>query len=142
MSSVAVIRSLLAASTAVTNVIPATKILAGDIQINTVMPAISVKQISGVSRNTVGMNGSKVMHTDRVQVSYLFKGPQGTPAGAGYPGVKAMGRLVLTACANTHGTINGVDVDSILPVAEGPDLSDMETALYSQSRDFVVKWRS
>ena len=50
--------------------------------------------------------------------------------------------LVLAACPNQRGTVNGVDVDSILPDIGGPDLADMATALYSGSRDFMVKWRS
>lgn len=141
MSGVAVIRSLISTNGPVLAVVPASRIVAGDLALNTVMPAIAVTQISGTPRNTVGMNGAKVLHTDRVQVSVLVKGPQGTPAGLGYPGVKALIRLVLVACYNQHGTINGVDVDSIIPDLEGPDLSDMATALYSGSRDFIVKYR-
>ena len=77
-----------------------------------------------------------------MQVSVLFKGPQGTPTGTGYPGVRGLLRLVLAACPNTHGTVNGVNVDSILPDLEGPDLSDEATALYSGSRDLIVRWNA
>ena len=142
MSGVAVIRSLLAGSAAITAIVPATRIAAGDLPLNTVMPAIAVTQISSVLRLTLQMSETPKMHTDRVQVSVLFKGPEGSPAGTGYPGVKALLKLVLAACPNQRGTINGVDVDSILPDLEGPDLQDDETALYSGSRDFMVKWLS
>jgi hypothetical protein len=142
VSGVAVIRSLLAANGAVIAVVPATRIMAGDLPINAVMPAISVIQISSVPRNTVKMNEPKIQHTDRVQVSVAFKGPQGTPSGTGYPGVRSLLALVLAACPHTRGTVNGVDVDSILPDIEGPDLSDDATALYSGSRDFIVRWNS
>jgi len=142
MSGVAVIRYLLANAAAVTAVVPATRIMAGDLPLKTVMPAISVVQISSLPRNTVKMNEPSVQHTDRVQVSVVFKGPEGTPTGAGYPGVRALLKLVLAACPHTRGAVNGVDVDSILPDIEGPDLQDEATALYSGSRDFIVRWNS
>jgi hypothetical protein len=142
MSGVAVIRHLLANAAAVTAVVPATRITAGDLPINTVMPAISVIQISSVPRNTVKMNEVKVQHTDRVQVSVVCKGSQGTPSGTGYPGVRSLLALVLAACPHMRGAVNGVDCDSILPDIEGPDLSDDTTALFSGSRDFIVRWNS
>lgn len=148
MSGVAVIRYLLANNAAVVSAlgsgppVATARIMAGDLPLNTIMPAIAITQISSVPRNTVKMNEAKVQHTDRVQVSVLVKGSQGTPAGAGYPGVRSLLKLVLAACPHTHGAVNGIDVDSILPDLEGPDLSDDATALYSGSRDFIVRWNS
>jgi hypothetical protein len=139
---VAVIRYLLANNAPVLAVVPATRITAGDLPINTTMPAIAVTQISGMPRLTIAMTEPNRINTDRVQVSALFKGPAGTPSGAGYPGVAALMVLVLAACPNQNGTINGVAVDSILPDIEGPDLQDDATNLFSRSRDFIVKWRS
>ena len=109
MSGVAVIRSLLAGSAAITAIVPATRIISGDLPLNTVMPAIAVTQISSVLRLTLQMSETPKMHTDRVQVSVLFKGPEGSPAGTGYPGVKALLKLVLEACQNQRGIINGFD---------------------------------
>jgi len=80
------------------------------------------------------------LHTDRVQVSVLVKGPEGSPAGTGYPGVKALLKLVLAACPNTRGVINGVAVDAIICDIEGPDLCEEDTAIYGGSRDFFVRW--
>jgi hypothetical protein len=142
MSGVVVIRFLLANNAPVTAVVPATRIMAGDLPLNTVMPAIAVTQISSLPWNTVKMNESRVQHTDRVQVSVLFKGPEGSPAGAGYPGVRSLLKLVLAACPHQRSTVNGVSVDSIIPLEEGPDLQDVATALYSGSRDFFVRWNS
>jgi hypothetical protein len=144
VSGVAVIVALLKASTPVTNIVPAAKIMAGDVPINTVLPAIAVTQISGIPRNTIRVNELPKMHTDRVQVSVLFKGAKDAPSGIAYPSaynnVKAMMKLVLAACPNQRATINSVVVDSIVPDQEGPDLYDDATALYSQSRDFFVRW--
>ena len=140
MSGVTVVRFLLANNAQVLAVVPATRIMAGDLPLNTVMPAIAVTEISSVPLNTIRVNESPKLHTERVQVSVLFKGPQGSPAGTGLPGVKALLKLVLAACPSQRGTVNGVSVDSIVPDIEGPDLSDDATALYSGSRDFIVKY--
>jgi hypothetical protein len=140
MSGVAVIRSLLAGNAGVIAIVPAAKIMASDVPINTVLPAIAVTQISSIQRLTIRMNETKQMNTDRVQVSVLLKGPQGTPPGLGYPGVRALLILVLAACPNQRGTINGIVVDSIVPDTSGPDLYDDPISLYSGSRDFVVRW--
>ena len=142
MSGVAVIRYLLANAAAVTAVVPGTRIVAGDLHLKIVLPAISVRLISGVPRLTLSMLETPRMQTDRVQVTAVFKGPYGTPQGDGYPGMRALLALILAACPNQHGTVNGVVVDSILPDTEGPDLQDMAADLYSCSRDFIVKWNS
>ena len=140
MSGVAVIRYLLANNAPVLAVVPAARIMAGDLPLNTTLPAISVMQISSIPYNFLRINEANKLHTDRVQVSVLFKGPQGTSAGTGYPGVRALLRLVLAACPSQRGTVNGIVCDSIVPDLEGPDLYDDATALYSASRDFIVKW--
>ena len=140
MSGVAVVRFLLANSAPVVAVVPAVRIMAGDLPLNTVMPAIAVTQIDSIPLNLLRINEANKMHTDRVQVSVLFKGPEGSPAGTGYPGVRALLKLVLAACPSQRGTVNGVSVDSISPDIEGPDLQDEATALYSCSRDFIVRW--
>jgi len=142
MSGCAVIWYLLKTNNAVLAVVPAARIMIGDLPLNTAMPAISITQVDSQPRLTVAMNEPNRMHTERVQVTVLFKGPEGSPAGAGVPGVKALLPLVLAACPHTHGSVNGVTVVSITPDSEGPDLQDAATALYSGSRDFLVRWRS
>lgn len=148
MSGVAIVRYLLANNAPLLAAMGAgppaanARIMAGDLPLNTAMPAIAITQISSVPRNTMSMKDPRTQHTDRVQVSVLVKGPQGTPAGQGYPGVRSLLKLVLAACPNTKGTIQGVDCDSILPDLEGPDLSDDAISLYSGSRDFLVRWNS
>lgn len=140
MSGVAIIRYFLVNDQNLIAAVPAARIMAGDLPLNAVMPAISITQVSSMPRNTVKMNEGKIQHTDRVQVSVLVKGPQGTPAGNGYPDVRRILKLVLAACPHRRGSYGGFDVDSITPDIEGPDLSDDATALYTGSRDFFVKW--
>lgn len=142
MSGVAVIRYLLVHDAAVLAKVPASRIFAGDAPIKTELPALSVKQISGLPYLTVAMDENARLHTERVQVTALVKSSDGTPAGEGYPGVKALLAIVFSACKNTHGTVDGVDVVSVLPDTEGPDLEDAVHALLTQSRDFMVRYNA
>jgi hypothetical protein len=131
MSGVIAIRSLLANNTAVLAVVPATKIMAGVIPLDTVLPAIGISHISTTERNTVAMDTAQVMATERVQVTVQAKS---------YADQKSILELVRKACPNTHGTVNGIEVDSILPEIAGPDLRDDELLIFVQSRDFIVKF--
>ncbi len=142
MSGVKVIRFLLANAAAVTAVVPATRIRAGDLPIDTVLPAIAIEQISSVPQLTLSMTDPNRMHVDRVQVTAFVKGPQGDPSGDGYPGVRTILDLVMAACPNQNGSVNSVTVDSIIVDSEGSDLQDDATSLYYCSRDFIVKWKS
>lgn len=146
MSGVYVIRYLLANNAPVLAALgagppaAAARIMTGDFPVGTVMPAISVNQIDSIPFNLLKINDTPKLHTDRVQVSVVFKGPQGSPVGTGYPGVRALLKLVLAACPSQRGVVNNIQVDSIVPDIEGPDLQDDATALYSGSRDFLVRW--
>ncbi len=140
MSGVSVIRYLLANAASVVAVVPATRIAAGDLPINTALPAITITQISSVPQNGIRINETPKLHSDRVQVTVLVKGPQGSPSGTGYPGARALLKLVLAACPSQRGSVNGIVVDSIVPDLEGPDFYDDSMSLYSGSRDFVVRW--
>lgn len=140
MSGVAVVWYLVAHNAGVLGKVAVEKIMAGELPLKTVLPAISVRQISSVPRLTVAMTESPVLHTDRVQVTPVVKFPDSSPSGLGYPGLRELLRLILLACPNTHGTVNGINVDSILPDIEGPDLTDLETGIISGSRDFIVKY--
>ena len=131
MSGVLIIRALLSANTAVLAQVAADKIMAGVIPINTVLPAISIAQISGVTRNTIGMNEAKVMVTDRVQITVMTKN---------YASQKSILDLVRAACPNTNGLVNGVQCDSIWGDTTGPDIFDSEFTIYFQSVDFMVRY--
>lgn len=134
MSGVAVLRYLLANDAPLVAVVPATKIFAGAIPLGTAVPAIGVAQISGVERPTVAMAaGAKRHRTDRVQVT--------VEAGT-YASQKSLLELVRTACGHQTGTLNGVDLMSVLPDGQGPDFYDADARIYSQSCDFLVSWRT
>lgn len=131
MSAVNAIRYLLANNANLIAVVPATKIMAGAIPLNTVLPAIAVNEISGVERHTVAMNTANVLVTSRVQVTVMSKT---------YTQQKSILALVRKACPVSRGTVNGIAVDSILPDTIGPDLRDDDAGIFMQSRDFMVKF--
>lgn len=131
MSGVAIVRYLLANNNGVLAQVPAARIQAGILPLATVLPAISLKQVSGISRNTVAMNSQKYLWTERVQVTVLAKD---------YPAKKTLLGLVRAALPLSRGTVNGFDCDSILDDIEGPDLDDAETGIYEQSQDYMVRF--
>lgn len=136
MSGVAVVRYLLAHYGSLTAVAPAARIVAGELPINTPMPAISIKQISSVRRNTVGMNETKTLVTERVQATVLMPATKDYE----YPALQSAMTLVRKACPNQRGTVAGVSVDSILPDIEGPDLEGPTPESIARSQDFFVRW--
>lgn len=140
MSGVTIIRGKLAAYAPLLAVVPAARIKEGELPLKTTVPAISITQISSSPRWTVSMPGTNVLNTDRVQVTVMTSGTQGSAAGTGYPGLRAILKLVLAACGNSKGTVNGVLCDAILPEAEGPDFFNDDPALCMGSRDFMVRW--
>ncbi len=137
MSGVAVIRTLLAASAAVTAVVPATRIICGKVPLNTALPAILITQVSSVPQNLIRSNETGKAHIERVQVTVFRKD---SPSDAGYPGLKPLLDLVLAACQNQRATIASTAVDSIIPDTEGPDLDYEEISAFARSRDFIVTY--
>lgn len=130
MSGVAIARYLLANNSAMIVAVPAARIFAGAVQ-GTTYPAIAVNSITGVSRNTVGMNETARMITERVQVT-VYAGT--------YALQKQLLGLVRGALPNKHGTVNTFNCDSVLPESEGPDIFDDVLIIYEQSQDFMVKF--
>lgn len=140
MSGTLVIWSLIAHNAPVLAVVPIARIKEGDLPVNTTLPAIAITRIDRVPLNMIRTNETPKVQTERVQVSALVKGVEGTPAGLGKKGVDALLALILAACPSQRGVIAGVNVDSIVPDTVGPDLADPTTALYSGSVDFIVRW--
>lgn len=131
MSGVNVVRYLLAANATLIASVPSTKIMAGVLPLNTAMPAIGITQISASSRNIVAMNSSTKMVTERVQVTVMAES---------YPSKKAILNLVRAALPKTRGTVDSINVDSVIDDTEGPDLDDPATGIYTQSQDFIVRF--
>ena len=130
MSGTAIIKSLLGANAALVAQVPATRIFVGDVPLNTTLPAISVKRISGTSYLPMDMVLTTTFQTQRIQVTLLTK----TAA------QDAIWALIRPALPNTRGTVSTFAVDSILPGIEGPDMFDQVAVIYQQSTDYMVKF--
>ena len=131
MSGVSVLRYILANNAPVVAQVPAARIFAGSAPLNTTLPLIVVNGISGVPMNTVKVNESGRIQTDRVQVSVLA---------ATYASQVTIMRLVRAALTHRTGSVNGTSVDAIIPDSEGPDLYDDSAIIFQGSRDMIVRW--
>lgn len=145
MSGVAIVISLLSANSSLLSAMGIAsangRIMAGgNLPLGTLFPSILVEQISSMPRNSIRINESPKVHTDRVQVSVLFKDTDASPVGTGYPGVKSLLALVLAACPSQRGTVASVMCMAIAPDIEQVGAADEGTDLISGSRDFVILW--
>lgn len=131
MSGVNIVRYLLANNTSLLAQVPASRIKAGPLPEGITLPAIAVTQITGNRRSTVAMNETNKLVTERVQVTLIAKD---------YPAKKSIMRLMEAALPNTRGTVDGINVDSIIPDAEGPDMDDPVTGFYIQTQDIIVRF--
>ena len=130
MSGVAILRYMLANNAPLTVVVPANKIMAGVAPMNTALPVISIRQISGQEYQTI-KRGTNQLVTERIQVTVLA---------ATYPLQKSILNLIRTALPATRGTVSSFVVDSITPDIDGPDLYNDNPIIYEQSIDFVVRF--
>lgn len=130
MSGVAILRYMLANNAPLAVVVPANKIMAGVAPLNTSLPAVSIRQISGQEYQTI-KRGTNQLVTERIQVTALA---------STYPSQKSILNLIRTALPATRGTVNGFVVDSITPDIDGPDLYNDNPIIYEQSIDFIVRF--
>jgi hypothetical protein len=141
MSGVAAVRYLLANNANITAQVPATRIFSGDAPLATTRPLILVREIdSNQAMRVIRRNGLSALRVERVEVSVIVNSPYASTPGTGLPTVKALLKLCRAACDGQSGTINGFVVEALTEEGEGPDLSDEELGLCSQSNDFFVHW--
>ncbi|MBK7490979.1 MAG: hypothetical protein IPI17_02435 [Nitrosomonas sp.] len=112
MSGVAAIRYMLVNNAPLIASVPAARILSGVLPITTTIPAISVRQISGVEMPMIKRTGTQLV-TERIQVSVHA---------SSYLSQKTIIELIRSAITSTRGTVNSVVVDSITHEGDGPDL--------------------
>jgi len=129
MPDVTVIVHLLKAHTPLTAVVPAARIMGGEIPQGTPVPAISVSHVSAKWSKEISAQSRDC--TARVQV---------TVKAATYPQQKQLLSLVRAAVPRMRGTVAGVVVDSITREDDGPDFRDDDAGIYLQTQDFFVKY--
>lgn len=131
MSGISIIRYFLADDSLITASVPASRIKGGLMPINTQLPSISIRQISGQEHNVLN-RGSNQLVTERIQITILA---------TSYSQQKSIISLMRNALANSvRGEVNGFDVDSIEYESDGPDLYTDNPAIYEQSIDYLVRF--
>ena len=130
MSGVAILRYMLANNAPLAAIVSSNKIIAGVVPLNTALPAVSIRQISGQEYQTI-KRGTNQLVTERIQVTALA---------STYPSQKSILNLIRTALPATRGTVSSFVVDSITPDIDGPDLYNDNPIIYEQSIDFVVRF--
>jgi hypothetical protein len=128
MSAIKVIRALLLADADVVAIV-GQRVFAGIVPQGSALPLLQLREVSRVERLTTGLTESTVLVTARVQVTALTKT---------YGSQKALLQAARLGAGAHTGVIAGVPVRAITRELFGPDMSDLETEIYEQSRDFKV----
>jgi hypothetical protein len=129
--SVKVIRALLVASTTLSALVPASRIMAGTVPDDTSLPAIGITEVSLVPVSAIDAQAEYSLVASRVQVTIMAKD---------YPSTRTILDEVRRACNFARGVIADVDVASIVRDTVGPDLSDDAVGVYFKSIDFKVTY--
>lgn len=132
MSGTYIVRALLADSPLLTATVPGIRIMAGDLPLGITRPAIGIRGIDDVPYQTISAAASRLI-TERVQV---------TVEADDYESMLAVYGLLPAAFPDTYGRVNGYNVVSIALDSGGPDIPDIDSSLYSKSRDVIVRWRT
>jgi hypothetical protein len=111
-------------------VVSADKIKPGHVAVETVYPAISLREISG-TEHTLVKRGTNMLVRERVQI---------TVYAATYPQLKSIIALIRAALPGTRGTVNGFVVDSVEYDNDGPYLYSDDPVTHEQSLDYMVKF--
>jgi hypothetical protein len=133
MSGVAAVNSILSADADVTSIVPAERVITGDIRAGEALPAICIKQISSVKHPSIDMGSTtRTFRLDRVRVTVHTK--------VSYEQKAAILTLIGVALVGKKRTVGSIWVDSILPEGQGPDFDDTAAKTYERSEDYMVKW--
>ncbi len=127
--SVKIIRALLVADAALLALVPASRIVAGDLPQGVTLPAIAIREISLVEVPRIDAQALYTIVETRVEV---------TVVASTYAAKVAVRDAMRIAANYERGAIAGAAVVSIRRTGNGPDLSDPEAEFYMQSVDFKV----
>lgn len=129
MSAVAIVRALLVGHAPLTAIVPAARIVAGDVNLDA-LPAIGIREISAVEQDTVSRAGNSLIRA-RVQVTVYAES---------YPQQKTILRTTKLGAGVFTGQVAGYAVRSVLREAVGPDMGNSAIPTFEQSRDFMVAY--
>lgn len=130
MSAILAVSHLLENDAGLVAVVPAARQFAGLIPQGTAVPALAITSVSTVRRQEAIADN---FCTERVQV---------TVHAATYPQQKQVLALVRAALPRRPGTVNTVQVDSILKDTTGPDFRNdqVDPPIFMGEQDFMVRY--
>lgn len=132
MSGVRIIGTLLTASGELIAIVPETQMGAGALPVDTPLPWIVAKKVSGVDYQALD-GGANDPITHRVQVSVRA---------ADYETKDQILGMLKGICANQRPNVDGFAEISVLSAGEGPDFDDVVKGHWQGSRDFMVTFTS
>lgn len=130
MDGVAAVRQLLVAHAPLIALVPAARIQAGVLPINTSLPAISITSVSSTDRN-IPNPGTYRHVSERVQVTIMA---------ATYPSQKQIHALVRRAAADKFPTVTGLIRVTVHTESAGPDFMDDQASIYIGTQDLRVTY--
>lgn len=135
MSATMIVRALLRARPQLIEMVPAARIVIGDVTQGTPLPAVSVRDVGSNEIETVARRRPNSTIQARVQVTV-------------YASTYEKQEAILLACKlgeGVHtGIVNGYHCNSVLPRGVGPALESGDITsgkIYERSRDFMVTFK-
>lgn len=130
MNGVAAVLQLLAADVAVTALVPATRIMAGVLPQETILPAIAITPVSSVDMQFIPADAERFT-TDRVQVTVMA---------ANYPSLQAILRAAKRAGDAKTPTVSGISNVIVRTDGQGPFFMNEAASIHLQTQDFRVSY--
>lgn len=128
MSGVAVILSLCAGDGTVTGIIPADRIVAGTLPLDTALPALGIETISEIDVRVLNRGAWRRVR-ERVQTRVI---------GSDYAQAHDLIKAVKRACADKFPAIAGLQNVNVLSVSGGPEGYHPVIGAPQRTHDFLV----
>lgn len=130
MNGTAAVRSLLVADATLLALVPADRIMAGNLPVNTTLPAISVFDVSSVDEQFTDEPGKRFT-TDRIQITVLA---------ATYPSLVEVLAAAKSACDAKFPTVSGLSNVVVRTDGQGPYFTDEASSIHMRTQDYRVSY--
>jgi len=130
MNGIAALRQILAGTAAVTALVPATRIIGGDLPQGVALPAIGITRVSQVDRRLIAKGDTRRV-TERIQATVMAKT---------YPEAEEIRRTIKNAADYQSPAVAGISEVVVLAEGAGPDFTEDEVSIPMQMQDFMVSF--
>jgi len=130
MNGIAALRQILAGTAGVTALVPATRIIGGDLPQGVELPAIGITRVSQVDRRPLAQGAMRRV-TERIQATVMA---------STYPQAEEIRRTIKNAADYQTPGVNGISEVVVLAEGVGPDFTADEVSIPMQMQDFLVSF--